>query len=199
MFRFDNFCERWAASYLNIKHLINSKAGKGKHFFRHDTLDERVAFVQNLKTLNEGDLIMSCITAFDGEITSLRGRPDAINWRRHVIFWCRQTRATQSVAPMHEEHAADAKARAVDAAVDFIAFLEKVKDPHNRPLQWAKALDGVDFEDMELVTLPVSLNGWWAAVINFDHIEPRNKCVIDSKYDEELLNELFPGLFTNEN
>lgn len=200
VFRWDCFCEKFAQIYSPISH-VPSKNGKGKRFFRHDTIDERIAFVKGLITLNETDLIMSVITAYDGELARLSEtapQPNFIAWRRHVLFWARQEQGSAVKAPMDsEDAAAEAKTRAVDAAVDFIAFLAKVTDKHLPPQKRIKELDGIQLDELEISTLPVAYNGWWAAVINFDHLEPREKCVIDGRYQEELVKELFPNIDIN--
>lgn len=198
--RFDIFCEKWATVYSKISH-SPSKDGKGKRFFRHDTLDERIAFVKSLITFNETDLIMSVITAYDGELTRLSEnatQPNFIAWRRHVLFWARQEQGNASKAPMDsEDAAADAKSRAVNAAVDFIAFLAKVTDKRLPAQKRITELDGIQLDELEIATLPVAYNGWWAAVINFDHLEPRQKCVIDCRYQQKLVKELFPNIDIN--
>lgn len=200
LFRFDIFCEKWATCYAPINHQPG-RDGKGKRFFRHDSLDERVAFVKTLTTFNETDLIMSCITAYDGELARMSEKaeiPNYVAWRRHVLFWCRQAQATTSKAPMDtEEAAANAKSRAVEAALDFVAFITQAKDARLRPEFRIKELEGVDLEEMEIATLPVAFNGWWAAVVNFDHIEPRPLCLVDCKYNADLMHEIFPKLKFN--
>ena len=197
IWRFDNFCEKWAQAYAPISH-SPSKDGKGKRFFRHDTLDERIAFVKSLITFNETDLIMSVITAYDGELVLMSensSQPNFFAWRRHVIFWARQEQGSAIKVPMDsEDAAADAKTRAVEAAVDFIAFLAKAKDPYAKPQNRIKELDGLQLEELQIETLPVAYNGWWAAVINFDHLEPRPKCVIEKRYQADTLSQLFPML-----
>ena len=200
VFRWDCFCEKFAQAYSPISHSPN-KDGKGKRFFRHDTLDERIAFVKSLITFNETDLIMSVITAYDGELTRLSEnapQPNFIAWRRHVLFWARQEQGSATKIPMDsEDAAAEAKTRAVDAAVDFIAFLSKVTDKHLPPQKRIKELEGIQLDELEIATLPVAYNGWWAAVINFDHLEPREKCVIDNRYQLDLVKELFPNIEIN--
>lgn len=198
--RFDHFCEKFAQCYKPISHKPG-RDGKGKRFFRHDTLDERIAFVKSLITFNETDLIMSVITAYDGELTRLSEnatQPNFIAWRRHVLFWARQEQGSATKVPMDsEDAAAEAKTRAVDAAVDFIAFLSKVTDKHLPPQKRIKELEGIQLDELEIATLPVAYNGWWAAVINFDHLEPREKCVIDNRYQLDLVEELFPNIDIN--
>lgn len=39
VFRFDNFCERWASAYKSLSH-IPDRESKNKRFFRHDSIDE---------------------------------------------------------------------------------------------------------------------------------------------------------------
>lgn len=200
VFRFDDFCEKYAQIRTDLRH-NPSKDGTGKRFFRHDTLDERIAFVKSLITFNETDLIMSVITAYDGELTRLSEnapQPNFIAWRRHVLFWARQEQGSATKVPMDsEDAAAEAKTRAVDAAVDFIAFLSKVTDKHLPPQKRIKELEGIQLDELEIATLPVAYNGWWAAVINFDHLEPREKCVIDNRYQLDLVKELFPNIDIN--
>lgn len=194
IFRFDNFCEQWASVYKPISH-IAVKASKQKRFFRHDTLDERIDVVKNLTGLTKCNLFMSCITAFDGELTPSSensSNPNFYTWRRHALFWAKGEQASVNkqgvpTAPLDELSAAEAKARGVEAATDFIAFMRKQKEDRRGEMA------GVDLESIEIVTLPVSFNGWWITVINFDQQEPRQKCVVESKYDTELIATLFEG------
>lgn len=191
VFRFDDFCEKWATAYTPIAH-VAGKSSKQKRFFRHDTIDERLEVAKNLTTVSKCDLFMSVITAFDGELAGLSenaGKPNFYSWRRHVLFWARSEGGTTTkTAPIDEVAAAEAKARGVECATDFIAFITKLGE--DRKTVWA----GVDLDSIEIATLPVSFNGWWITVVNFDHLEPRNKCVIDSKYNEEIVRSLFGDL-----
>ena len=190
IFRFDDFCERWASAYRPISH-VSGKASKQKRFFRHDTLDERMDVAKNITTVSRCDLFMSVITAFDGELASpseQASRPNFYSWRRHVLFWARGEGGTVGkVAPIDEVSAAEAKARGVEAATDFLAFISKLSE--DKRSIWA----GFDPDSVEISTLPVSFNGWWITVINFCQFEPRQKCVIDSRYDANLVAELFAG------
>lgn len=193
IFRFDNFCENWATAYAPISH-ISGKNSKQKRFFRHDTIDERLDVVKNLTSL-KCDLFMSCITAFDGEVTASSenaAKPNFYAWRRHVLFWAKSTDAAGQKAgvastPLDEISAAEAKARGVEAATDFIAFVSELREDRK------SVFAGIDMESIEIATLPVSFNGWWITVINFDHLEPRQKCIVDSKYNTELIATLFAG------
>lgn len=195
-FRFDDFCEQWAQCYSPISHKPG-KDGRGKRFFRHDTMDERTSLVQSLASISSVNLLMSVITAYQGSLTKLNDKASEANfiaWRRHVIFWARQFQGNKSSVQIDtEDAAADAKSLAVESATDFISFMLNVKDAHNKPF-YMPELEGLQSDTIEIVTLPKAFNGWWAAAINFDHIEPRPKCIIDAKYDKDIVGYLFPNI-----
>lgn len=191
LFRFDNFCEAFAQIYRPISH-IPSKDGRQTRFFRHNGIDERSEIHKRLSNHDKCDLFMSVITAWEGDLErSSENAPDPnfYGWRRHVLFWAHQAPAELGVVPNDEEAAADAKARAVEACQDFIAFMAKCKDKNGGNM---KDLQGVDFDSMEISTLPMAFNGFWIAILNFDQMEPRQKCVIDEKYDTTSIEQFFP-------
>lgn len=191
VFRFDNFCERFAQCYLGH---VPSKDGRQARFFRHNSIDEDAEIHKRLAAFDQCDLFMSVITATDGELTRTSENAPSPNfyvWRRHVLFWTHQDAATQSRVPNDEEAAADAKARGVDAATDFIAFMAYLKDPKKGNVT---ELAGVDLDSIEIASLSMHFSGWWVTVINFDQLEPRQKCVLGEHYDRQMLEELFPGV-----
>lgn len=191
IFRFDNFVEKWCSIYKPIGHVPGDI--KNRKFYRHDGMDERLDIVKNLVTANRGDVFASVITAFDGELARSAEnapKPNFYVWRRHVLFWVKGAIGAKG-APIDEESAAEAKARGVEIATDFIAFLDHCADPRRGNMA---ELRGVDFDSVEIATLPVSYNGWWITVINFDHMEPRDKCIKEAKYDTDALAEAFTTL-----
>lgn len=193
LFRFDNFCEAWAQCYTKIKH-VPSKDGRTSRFFRHNSLDERSEIHKRLAAFDKCDLFMSVITAFEGDVGYMSDRaadPNFYVWRRHVLFWAHQAPADRSVVPNDEEAAADAKARGVETAQDFIAFISMCRNPNDKE-HYIPALRGVDEESYNIATLPMAFDGWWVTVLNFDQMEPRQKCVIDERYDKTSLHEFFP-------
>lgn len=193
LFRFDNFCEAFAQIYTPIGH-IPSKDGRTARFFRHNSLDERSEIHKRLAAFDKCNLFMTVITAFDGElIPSSENAPDPnfYIWRRHVLFWSHQAPAKKAVVPNDEEAAADAKAHGVEAATDFIAFIADCQDPRKHLKASTRAIDGVDLESIEIATLPMAFDGWWVTVVNFDQMEPRQKCVIDEKYSATTIDEFF--------
>lgn len=196
LFRFDNFCENFAMAYLPVSH-VPSKDGRQARFFRHNSLDERAEIHKRLAATDKCDLFMSVITAYDGElIRSSENAPDPnfYIWRRHVLFWSHQEAANLSRVPLDEEAAADAKARGVEAATDFLAFCAACQDPRRFPQAADRIIDGIDFDSVEITTLPVTFDGWWITVINFDQEEPRAKCADPEKYDQTLLQQLWAVL-----
>ena len=193
LFRFDNFCENWAMAYTPISH-VPSKDGRQARFFRHNSLDERAEIHKRLAATDKCDLFMSVITAFDGElIRSSEQAPDPnfYIWRRHVLFWSHQSPANLSRVPADEEAAAEAKARGVEAATDFLAFVATCQDSVRFPRPADRIIDGVDLDSVEISTLPMAFDGWWVTVINFDQMEPRQKCANPEKYDQGILARLW--------
>ena len=190
IFRFDDFCEQWASAYVPISH-IPGRNSKQKRFFRHDSIDERLEVAKNITNVSKCDMFMSVITAFDGELISLSdnaSKPNFYSWRRHAMFWARgEGGSVSKTSPIDEVSAAEAKARGVEAATDFIAFISKMAEDKHSPLA------GIEYDSIEIVTLPVSFNGWWITCVNFSQSEPRQKCVIGSKYDPSVVSELFSG------
>lgn len=137
------------------------------------------------------DIFMSVITAYDGNLLRLSDNapdPNFYIWRRHVLFWTRQHSAAIDVVPNDEEAAADAKARGVEAATDFIAFMRQCANPKDK-VHYIEALHGVDFDSIEIVTLPMTLDGWWITCLNFDQTEPRPKCFADEQFDWDKFGE----------
>lgn len=194
LFRFDNFCEAFAQVYKPIGH-IPSKDGRVARFFRHHSLNAHSEIPKRLAAFDKCDLFMTVITAFDGElIASSENAPDPnfYIWRRHVLFWSHQAPANKAVVPNDEEAAADAKAHGVEAATDFIAFVAACQDPRKHPKPDERAIDGVDLDSIEIATLDMLYDGWWVTVVNFDQLEPRQKCVIDEKYSSATIDEFFP-------
>lgn len=192
MFRFDNFCERWAMIYKPLSHVISADE-RGKRFFRHDSQEEMMDIAKALTTVNGHDRIMSVITAFDGDLvrsSDQAARPNFYVWRRHVLFWVRQAQG-RNTGPISENAAAEAKAAAVDMARDFITFLDFASDSRRGNM---KELSGIDLDSIEISTLPVHFNGWWIAVLHFDHQEAREKCNSELNYLVELLQTQFPDL-----
>lgn len=192
IWRFDNFCEQWAQVYTPLRH-VPSKDSRNKRFFRHDSLDERLEVVKQLVTANKTDVFMSVITAFDGDLARAAEnspKPNFYVWRRHALFWVKTALAANG-SPLDELSAADAKARGVEMAADFISFLDYCADPRKGNMP---ELRGIDFDSLEISTLPVSFNGWWITVVNFDQSEPREKCVADARYDTSALAGMFSNL-----
>lgn len=189
VFRFDNFAEKWAAAYKPLSHEMGKNA-KRKTFFRHDSLDEKMDIAKNLVGINKADVFMSVITAFDGELiraSENAPKPNFYSWHRHVLFWVKSSKSSKSAA-IDEISAAEAKARGVELATDFISFLDYCADPRRGNM---KEIAGIDFDSVEIATLPVEYNGWWITVINFRQDEPREKCIVDEKYDDELVKSVF--------
>ena len=198
LFRFDNYCEAYAQAQPYIGH-VPSKDGRQARFFRHQALDERMEIIKRISAFDKCDIFMSVITAFDGELMhSSENAPDPnfYVWRRHVLFWTHQNPGEMSVVPNDEESAADAKARGVEAATDFIAFMAQGADTHNKK-HFIPALRGVDFDSIEIVTLPMTLDGWWITCLNFDQGEPRQKCFVDAVFDWTKFDEQIP-FFTHD-
>lgn len=196
-FRFDNFCEYFARIYTPVSH-VPSKDGRQTRFFRHDSIDERSEIHKRLAAPDKCDTFMSVITSTEGQLIRSDEKaafPNFYIWRRHVLFWEHQAAATTSIVPNDEEAAAEAKARGVDCATDFIAFLSECQDPRRYPNAKDRIIDGVDLDSVEIVSLPRSFDGWWITVLNFDQLEARNRCVIDERYNQELLSEMFPQMF----
>lgn len=193
IFRWDDFCERFAQAYVPISH-EPSRDGRQRRFFRHNALDERMDISKQLTAANRCSLFMSVITAYDGDVSKSSDTATSYNfitWRRHVLFWARSAQASAALSPLDELAAADAKHRAVTAATDFIAFLGVRHEGRPDPL--AKAL-GIDLGTVSIATLPVSFNGWWIASVSLDQLEPRPKCLPDGDFDDALLADLFADI-----
>lgn len=192
MFRFDNFCERWAMSYKPLSHVISDDE-RGKRFFRHDSQEEMMDIAKALTNVNGHNRLMSVITAFDGDLarsSDQAARPNFYVWRRHVLFWVRQAQG-RNAGPINEVAAADAKAEAMEMACDFITFLDYMSDSRRGNV---KDLSGIDLDSIELSTLPVRYNGWWIAVLHFDQQEARELCNIETNYDLSLFASMFPTI-----
>ena len=199
IYRFDLFCEKFAMAYRPIQHQP-SKDGRQTRFFRHDTTDQRMEIHKRLAATDRCDIFMSVITATEGQLIRSDEKaffPNFYVWRRHVLFWVHASAATTSVVPLDEEAAAEAKARGVECATDFIAFMSELQDPRSFPNPKDRLIDGVDLDSIEIVSLPITLDNWWITVLNFDQLEPRNRCVIDERYNADLVAEYFPKLLTS--
>lgn len=198
IFRFDNFCEAWAAAYRPISH-IPSKDGRNARFFRHDTPEQFEEVCKRLVQPDKCDLFMTVVTQYDGELvreSENSSAPNFYSWHRHVLFWSHQAPAARSVVPNDEEAAADAKSLAIQTAEDFIAFLQMCVNPKDKE-HYIDDLRGINFDSIEVLTLPRAFDGWWIAVINFEHDMPRKKCVIDEQYNMDVFNEY--GSFFSKN
>lgn len=199
MYRFDNFCESFARIYTPISH-VPTKDGRQTRFFRHDSIDARSEIHKRLAASDRCSLFMSVITQSEGQLIRSEEKATAPNfyiWRRHVLFWLHQTPATLSQVPSDEEAAADAKARGIDVATDFLAFVAECQDPHLFPRPQDRAIDGVDLDSVEIVSLPQVFDGWWITAVHFDQLEPRNRCILERNYSPSLTTELFPQLSQN--
>ena len=199
MFRLDDIIERWAELYRPLSHVEKDKE---RTFFRIGQLNAENYFMRNFSS--QKSPCMAYVTHYKSEVSK---RNDKVDTTPHLIYiLVRQENQKGKNNVTDERAVTDTRYKAVDIAEDLRAFLrvlrslasgkalsteqkaslspamlqfisETVGDPQN-----INGIRGIQIDTVQIQTLPVALNGWHIAAVDFERYEPQRLCLNGEKY-----------------
>ena len=172
--RIDNLIEQWATIYKPILH-DPKKGSKQRRFFRFDSLDKAIDVTSSFTGFKTP--VCGVVTQFDG---MSRGKLMELEV---IVFIFTKQAAPRSNASDAELTAADAKYLGADIANDLWVWLREQKRLHGTsPKDEMYWLNGMDLDNIAIMSYPVMLNDWWPTTLEIKLNVPRQTCVDESKY-----------------
>lgn len=175
--RIDNLIERWASVYKPISH-DPTRGSKQRRFFRFDSLEKAIDVTSSFAGVKTP--VAGIVTQFDGVSHGKLMELEV------VVFVFTKQVAPRSNATDAELSAVDAKYWGADIANDLWVWLREQKRQHGSDpkdeLYW---LNGLDLDNIGIMSYPVMLNDWWPTTLEMKVQVPRKTCSDTSKYFEE--------------
>jgi len=177
--RIDNLIEHWAEIYKPIMH-CPLKGAKARRFFRFDSIETAQDITKQFTTFRTP--VVGIVTQFDGVSHG------SLMELEVIVFVFTKQLAPRSDTSGAEIAAADAKYFGAEIMNDLWIWLcdqkrRAPKDPKHH-LHW---LNGLDTDNIAIMSYPVMLNDWWPTTLELKVKVPRQTCVDESKYVEDPL------------
>ena len=199
MFRLDDIIERWAELYKPLSHVEKDKE---RTFFRIGQLNAENYFMRNFSS--QKSPCMAYVTHIKSEVSKRNNKVDTMPHLIYILVRQENQKGRNNVTD--EDAVTEARYRAADIAADLRAFLrilrsaaagkalsteqkeslsptllqlitETVSDP-----QYVNGIRGIQLDTIQIQTLPVALNGWHIAAVDFERYEPQRLCLNAEKY-----------------
>lgn len=205
MFRLDDILEHWAIAYKPLSHNPSAEARpEDRSFFRISMIDGNSYFVRNFQTVHSPS--MAYATHIDAEMSAQS--PKAISYRHVIYFMVRQAPGDLSRNLVTDDMAATEARFETDQLVqDLLAYLFALKslaagktlDAEQQQVIEAcggptgikldkmtrECLRGMQLELAHWGTLPLpngQYNGWQIVGLTIEQLQPRNLCIVASRY-----------------
>lgn len=203
MFRLDNLLEQWATIYRPLSHTPGAKSDH-RTFFRIGMIDQNSEFIRNFATTPSP--AMAYATHIDAELAAQN--PKAISYRHVIYFMVKQQAGTLSKTQATDElSATEARFHTDDMVQDLLAYLfalkavvggkrisddqQTVLDATGVPLDFIYGMDqfsrecwrGMKLDEAHWGTLPSMLNGWQLCGLTIEQLQPRELCIVQSRYN----------------
>lgn len=208
MMRIDKILEQWATVYKPLSH-SSDKGDKHKSFYRIDAITAENEFVRNINTAVSPCMAFS--TLIDAQATkenkavsylytiyfmskqtpggvgrnfksdddsAFDCKVDLDEMAQDLFAFLSQLKKAadngQQVFYIKSPTASDVADAVLDKTEGSIAF--------NITKDIRQGLRGMDMSSVRWGTLPMLKNGWWVLSFQFEVMEPRQLCIVESKY-----------------